>query len=98
MTMFTSIQWRSCRFSKIEEGQWIQSCVLDNKFWHDVTICIKAAYPLIKVLRLVDSNEIPAMGFIYEAMNQAKEKIQVNFGSVKKRCKLSILLIIYLIE
>ena len=83
--MFTSIQWRSCRFSKIEEGKRIQSYVLDNKFWDDVTTCIKAAYPLIKVLRLVDSDEKPAMGFIYEAMDQAKEKIQLNFGYVKKR-------------
>ncbi|KAG6790447.1 hypothetical protein POTOM_006601 [Populus tomentosa] len=63
MTMFTSIQWRSCRFSKTEEGKRIQSCVLDSKFWHDVTTCIKAAYPLIKVLRLVDSDEKLVMGF-----------------------------------
>jgi len=63
MTMFTSIQWRLYRFSKIEEGKRIQSCVLDNKFWHDVTICIKAAYSLIKVLRLVDSDEKLAIGF-----------------------------------
>jgi len=85
MIMFTFIQWRSCRFSKIKEGKRIQSCVLDSKFWHDVTTCIKTAYPLIKFLRLVDSDEKPAMSFIYEAMDQAKEKIQVNFGSVKKR-------------
>jgi stage V sporulation protein SpoVS len=58
---------------------------LDSKFWHDVITCIKAAYPLIKVLRLVDSDEKPAIGFIYEATNQAKEKIQVNFGYVKKK-------------
>ena len=57
---------------------------MDNRFWHEVTICIKAAYPLIKVLRLVDSYEKPAMGFIYKVMDEAKEKIQVNFGSVKK--------------
>ena len=54
-------------------------------FWHDVTICIKAVYPLIKVLRLVDSDEKSVMGFIYKAMDEAMEKIQVNFGSVKKR-------------
>jgi len=97
MIMFTSIQWRSCRFSKIEEEKRIQSCVLDNKFWHDVTICIKAEYPLIKVLWLVDSDKKPAMSFIYEAMDQVKDKIQVNFGFVKKRYWLSILLIIYLL-
>jgi hypothetical protein len=84
MTMFTSKQWSSCRFARIEEGKWIQNCVLNNRFWHEVTICIKAAYPLIKVLRLVDSDEKPAMGFIYKVMDEAKEKIQVNFGSVKK--------------
>jgi hypothetical protein len=31
------------------------------------------------------------MGFIYEAMDQAKEKIQVNFGFMKKK-----VLLIYL--
>jgi hypothetical protein len=58
---------------------------LDSRFWHDVTICIKVAYPLIKVLRLVDSDKKPAIGFIYKAMDEAKEKIQVNFGFVKKK-------------
>ncbi|KAJ6932246.1 hypothetical protein NC651_007844 [Populus alba x Populus x berolinensis] len=83
MTMFTSKQWSSCRFARIEEGKRIQNCVLDNRFWHDVTICIKAAFPLIKVLRLVDSDEKPAMGFIYKAMDEAKEKIQA--GSTSDR-------------
>jgi hypothetical protein len=45
------------------------------------------------VTRLVDSDEKPAMSFIYKTMDQAKEKIQVNFGSVKK--KVYILLIVY---
>ena len=46
--------------------------------------CLKGAYPLIKVLRLVDSDEKPAMGYIYEAMDNAKEKIQGAFNDVKK--------------
>jgi hypothetical protein len=39
------------------------------------------------------------MSFIYEAIDQAKKKkkIQVNFGYVKKRYWLSILLILYLL-
>jgi len=59
--------------------------VLDNRFWKNVTICLKAAYPLIKVLRLVDSDEKPAMGFIYEEMDRAKEKIKSNFNANKNR-------------
>ncbi|KAJ6988930.1 hypothetical protein NC653_021740 [Populus alba x Populus x berolinensis] len=85
MTMFTSNQWSSYRFARIEEGKRIQNCVLDSRFWHDVTICIETTYPLIKVLRLVDSDEKPTMGFIYKAMDEAKEKIQVDFGYVKKK-------------
>jgi hypothetical protein len=83
--MFTFKQWRSCRFSRIEKRKRIQNYVLDSRFWHDVTICIKAAYSLIKVIRLVDSDEKPAMSLIYKAMDQAKVKIQVNFGFVRKR-------------
>ena len=40
----------------------------------DVTICIKTIYPLIKVFRLVDSDEKPIMSFIYEAIDQEKKK------------------------
>jgi len=40
---------------------------------------------LIEVLRLVDSDQKPVMGFIYEAMDQAKEKIQKAFNGVKKK-------------
>ena len=67
--------WSSCRFARIEEGKWIQNSVLDSRFWHDVTICIKTAYHPIKVLRLVNSDEKPAMGFIYKSMDESKKKI-----------------------
>ncbi|WOL20712.1 hypothetical protein Cni_G29518 [Canna indica] len=40
------------------------------------------------ILRLVDSDEKPAMGFIYEGMSSAKEKIKSNFGNVKKSYEL----------
>ncbi|XLR66738.1 hypothetical protein S83_017410 [Arachis hypogaea] len=45
---------------------------------------LKAVAPLITVLRLVDSDEKPAIGFIFEGMRNAKETIKTNFGCVKK--------------
>jgi len=57
----------------------------------DVTICIKTIYPLIKVLRLVDSDEKPIMSFIYEAIDQAKKKDTSEFWLCEKK-----ILIIYL--
>ena len=41
--------------------------------------------PLVKVLRLVDGDAKPAMGYIYEAMDRAKEQIQKNFNDVQMR-------------
>lgn len=41
--------------------------------------------PLVKVLRLVDGDAKPAMGYIYEAMDRAKEEIAKNVDHVKRR-------------
>lgn len=49
--------------------------------------CIKAAVPLVFVLREVDSEERPAMGFIYELMDGAKEKIKLNFNGAERKYK-----------
>ena len=39
---------------------------------------MKVVLPLVKVLRLVDGDAKPAMGYIYEAMDRAKEEIAKN--------------------
>jgi hypothetical protein len=59
--------------------------ILDKEFWKDIVICLRGATPLLKVLRLVDSDKKPAMRFIYEAIDQEKDQIQKNFNGVKKR-------------
>ncbi|XLR03079.1 hypothetical protein S83_069277, partial [Arachis hypogaea] len=66
------------------EGIRVQNMALDSRLWKNIVICLKAAAPLITVLRLVDSDEKPAMGFIFEGMRNAKETIRTNFGCVKK--------------
>ncbi|XP_028114909.1 uncharacterized protein LOC114312822 [Camellia sinensis] len=82
-SLFTSNKWRNSRFAKSEKGKKIENIVLDNRyFWKGVSTCLKAAVALIKVVRLVDSDEHPAMGFIYEAMDRAKEEIQKNFNNI----------------
>ncbi|CAN1133236.1 hypothetical protein LINPERPRIM_LOCUS30533 [Linum perenne] len=41
--------------------------------------------PLMKVIRLVDSNESPSMSFLYSELNEAMEKIKSNFSNIKQR-------------
>ena len=53
-------------------------------FWISIKYCLKCVLPLVKVLRLVDGDVKPAIGYIYESMNKAKKQIQNNFRGVKK--------------
>ncbi|CAH1419143.1 unnamed protein product [Lactuca virosa] len=55
-----------------------------KRFWSSVITCLRAAKPLMKVLRLVDSDSKPAMGFIYQAMVNAKKEI-ANFKDNQTR-------------
>lgn len=86
LALFASNKWKSSKFATTVEGKKIQRIVLDTRgFWQSVLTCLKGALPLVKVLRMVDSDENPAMGFIYEAMAQAKNQIKTNFNNVEKK-------------
>nr|KYP38381.1 hypothetical protein KK1_040364 [Cajanus cajan] len=64
-------------FNSIKNVEFIKMCEMIGRYGI-------AVVPLMTVLRLVDSDEKPAMGFIYDGMDCAKEKIKINFGNVKK--------------
>ncbi|XP_028065080.1 uncharacterized protein LOC114268155 [Camellia sinensis] len=79
--MFSSEKWASSSWARKVEGVKARATVLfDPKFWPNVAFCIKSTIPLVSVLREVDSEERLAMGYIYELMDLAKEKIAFNCG------------------
>ncbi|RVX03563.1 hypothetical protein CK203_027947 [Vitis vinifera] len=81
IAMFSSEKWCSSTWAKKVEGVKTRSIVLfDPKFWPHVAFCIKTTVPLVSVLRKVDSEEIPAMGYIYELMDSTKENIAFHSG------------------
>ncbi|GKG10284.1 hypothetical protein Tco_0339030, partial [Tanacetum coccineum] len=53
-------------------------------FWKSFNTCCTAAIPLIKVLRMVDSDSL-AIGFILDAMVNAKKEIQNMYKDVQSR-------------
>lgn len=69
--MFTSAEWKTTKYARSQEGRFIEDAVLDKEFWKNVVFVLKGAFPLMKVLRLVDSDDFedPPMGKIYEAMD-----------------------------
>ncbi|KAL0916652.1 hypothetical protein M5K25_014180 [Dendrobium thyrsiflorum] len=78
--MFTSTQWLNSAWGKKPEGKEVRRHILNDKFWATVTYAILSTRPLVQVLCLVDAEKKPAMGFIYNAMDEAKELIAHNLG------------------
>ncbi|CAN6557378.1 unnamed protein product [Malus baccata var. baccata] len=86
VALFTSKEWLEITYAKSREAKLAKHHVLhDRKFWVRVSFCIKGVLPLVCVLREVDSDERPPMGFIYKLMDAAKEKIASNLNKVEKK-------------
>ncbi|KAH6833491.1 hypothetical protein C2S53_019116 [Perilla frutescens var. hirtella] len=58
--------------------------VVSLTFWSGVASCLEVFTPLIKVLRIVDSDRKPSMGFVYGELVQAKEDIKIAEHSIPK--------------
>ncbi|KAL6495777.1 hypothetical protein OROGR_030340 [Orobanche gracilis] len=83
--MFTSDIWTKSKFAKEVGGKQVVNIIMMPSFWNSVVYAVKVAGSLIKVLRLVDGEKKPPMGYIYEAMDLAKEEIAAAFGSNEDR-------------
>jgi hypothetical protein len=73
--MFFSDEWNTCVYSTKVDEQVIAQLVRHNQsFWMGMQKLCDISEPLVKVLRLVDGEKL-AMGYLYEAMDRAKEAI-----------------------
>ncbi|KAI5427083.1 hypothetical protein KIW84_032493 [Lathyrus oleraceus] len=79
--MFNSKQWKDSQFFKTKDGKFVENIVTNKDFWKNPIIFLKGAFPLLKVLSMVDYDEKVAMDYIYETMDHAKEEIQVSYNN-----------------
>ncbi|KAJ1409033.1 Ribonuclease H-like superfamily [Sesbania bispinosa] len=87
-SMFASEEWATSNYaSKSEAKEVVNTVLCDTRFWKSIQYCLKCVSPLVKVLRLVDGDSKPAMPYIYEAMDRAKEQIAANFKNQESRYK-----------
>ncbi|XP_028059225.1 uncharacterized protein LOC114262958 isoform X2 [Camellia sinensis] len=77
--MVTSEDWTSRKWAKEPQDKRMAQTLLMPSFWNTVVFALKVSGPLVKVLRLVDTEKKPPMGYIYEAMDRAKECIASSF-------------------
>ncbi|XP_015162028.1 uncharacterized protein [Solanum tuberosum] len=80
-------EWNTSKFAKDVTGKEVARIMLSYTFWNHVVHALNVGGPLIKVLRLVDREQKPPMGYLYEAMDRAKEAIQKAFTDEYKYAK-----------
>ncbi|KAG4946995.1 hypothetical protein JHK87_043002 [Glycine soja] len=68
-------------------GKKTAKVVLMPSFWNSVVYTLKVMASLVIVIRLVDGERKPAMGYIYEAMDKAKETIIKSFNNNESKYK-----------
>ncbi|RVW73543.1 hypothetical protein CK203_062078 [Vitis vinifera] len=85
--MFTSSDWSDSKWAKEQKGKTIANIVLMPSFWNTIVFCLKVSGPLVRVLRLVDGEKKAPMGYIYEAMNRAKDAIVRSFNGNEDKYK-----------
>ena len=60
------------------------SIILDHKFWNDCFIVMKLMAPLVRLLHIVDCDERPSMGNVYEGMYRVRLGIKKLFNHNKR--------------
>ncbi|XP_054816887.1 uncharacterized protein LOC129316487 [Prosopis cineraria] len=75
------------KLSRTEAGIIVSAIILDNRFWNECLEVVKIVSPLIKLLRIVDSDEKPSLPYVYEGMQRAKKAIKAIFTNKKDQYK-----------
>ncbi|XP_057828565.2 uncharacterized protein LOC131039743 [Cryptomeria japonica] len=73
--MFVSAEWMESGFTTQANGIVVAGYMYSTTFWESIEQIVEFSEPLVKVLRLVDGDK-PPMGYVYEAMDGAKEVIR----------------------
>lgn len=79
----TSKDFSSSRYAKEKKGKDAVAIILDNKFWNECLIIVKIVEPLMRLLRIVDGDEKPNIGYVYEGMHRARLGIKSMFKKKK---------------
>ncbi|XP_031251847.1 uncharacterized protein LOC116109762 [Pistacia vera] len=85
--MVTERSFVDSRYTKSNKGKYVIDIILDNDFWDDMGKISKVVSPLMRLLRIVDSDEKPTIGYVYDGMYGAKNAIKKLFKNKKRLYK-----------
>lgn len=81
--MFTSDSWMQSSFSKQRAGLEVAEILVDPLFWSQSDQILNVVKPLLSVLHLMDSEDRPSVGYVYDAMEKAKKSIILAFKNAE---------------
>ncbi|XP_042469988.1 uncharacterized protein LOC122052508 [Zingiber officinale] len=85
--MLLSISTVESKWANDAKGKRANDIVFMPSFWNNVTYTLKVMCPLVMVLCIANNETRPVMGYIYEAMDRAKETILKPFDNNREKCK-----------
>ncbi|XP_071687298.1 uncharacterized protein [Rutidosis leptorrhynchoides] len=85
--MFLTEKWEKCSLAKTKKGTDVKSLVMDDKTWAGVARCLSVFEPLVKVLRMVDADWKPSMGFLHGELKKAQQQIREVFNNNYEKYK-----------
>ncbi|XP_010929431.1 uncharacterized protein [Elaeis guineensis] len=80
VNMFNSPMWHASIWASRTKGNYISELVKGPLFWSAAADILKVTNPLLGVLYQINRGDEAPMGFLYDAMDRAKEEIRTNLG------------------
>ncbi|CAL1368377.1 unnamed protein product [Linum trigynum] len=77
--MVMNAMWENIKETSSKKGKEAYDTVLSVRLLNGVEVCLKVFEPLVKLLRLVDGDVKPSMGFVYGELLKAKREINEAF-------------------
>ena len=73
--VFISNEWSSHKLSRTEVGHEVERLMFDHQYWEKVEKLVSIYEALYIVLRIVDSEVVPIMPFVYELIRLLKANL-----------------------
>ena len=73
--IFISDEWASHKLSRSTIGHDVEVLMFDHKYWEKVSKLVSIYEPLYTVLRIVDSEVVPTLPFVYELIRVMKQNL-----------------------
>ena len=86
LKLFRSDELHEMGYLEKDKGKMAHKTVQSEAFWKSVGVAVNYFEPMANVLRRMDS-DVPAMGFLYGCMLDAKKEIAASFDNDESRFK-----------